>query len=151
MQQLTEHFADTELGVAGCWPQIVENAKQLCTVLLEPIRAVFGPVVISDGYRDPSHNARVGGVSHSQHEYDGQNSAADIVKCGGSTLQAAFDWIRLNSHLNFDQLILERAPGTNDPRCIHISYNGALAVQRREALTGETNGAGAYTKVEVGP
>jgi zinc D-Ala-D-Ala carboxypeptidase len=150
--QLTDHFADTELGVSGCVPQIVANATQLCTILLEPIRAQFGPVAISDGYRDPAHNAAVGGVSgHSQHLYLDQNSAADIAGLADSTLENAFDWIRLESHLPFDQVILEVNPTSKLPSCIHISYNGALSKQRREALTGETNGAGAYQVVAVNP
>jgi hypothetical protein len=151
---LTLHFQDTELGVAGCSPQVVDNAKQLCNVLLEPIRAQFGPIAVDDGYRNPAHNASVGGAPDSQHLYEGQNSAADIrpVDCmGESTYWEMFDWIRLESHLPFDQVIIECAPGTQNASCIHISYNGALATQRREALTGETNGAGAYQSVSVNP
>jgi len=66
-------------------------------------------------------------------------------------LETVFDWIRLESHLSFDQVILEVFAGTQIPGCIHISYNGALTEQRRMALTGETNGAGAYTAVQVNP
>ena len=61
-----------------------------------------------------------------------------------------FDWIRLISHLPFDQVILERNKAGLD-RCVHISYNGALATQRREALEGMTNGQSRYTSVSVNP
>jgi hypothetical protein len=150
--QLTPHFADTELGVAGCDPQIVANATQLCEVLLEPIRAEFGPIIVDDGYRDPSHNARVGGVSGSQHLYENQNSAADIRPSDPVySLTDIFNWVRLKSGLSFDQIILESSPATGSPVTIHISYNGALATQRREAMTGFTNGAGPYTAVQVNP
>jgi hypothetical protein len=148
--QLTPHFQDTELGVAGQDAQITANAVQLCTELLEPIRAQFGPVAVDDGYRNPQHNAAVGGASNSQHLYLDQNSAADI-RTLTVDLVDAFAWIRLDSGLPFDQIILEVAPGTQNPSCIHISYNGALAQQRRQAFTGETNGAGAYSPVAVGP
>jgi len=147
---LSTHFADTELGVVGQSEQIVANATQLCALLLEPIRAQFGPVAVDDGFRTPEHNAAVGGAATSQHLYLGENSAADI-RPRGALLQDAFDWIRLESHLPFDQCILECHPGTQTPACIHISYNGALATQRRMALTGETNGVGAYQSVEVNP
>lgn len=149
--QLSPHFADIELGVAGADPEIVANAVQLCDTLLEPIRAQYGPVTLSCGYRDAASNHAVGGASNSQHLYIGQNSAADIIECGSATLSSVFNWIRLDSHLPFDQCILEISPKTQEPPCIHISYNGALVNQRREALTGETNGAGAYTAVQVNP
>jgi hypothetical protein len=152
--QLSPHFADTELGVASLSidAQIYANAKQICAVLLEPIRAQFGPIAVDDGYRNPAHNAAVGGAQDSQHLYIGENSAADIRPLNPVySLGSVFDWIRLNSHLPFDQCILEVAPGTKIPSCIHISYNGALPKQRRQALTGETNGAGAYQSVEVNP
>lgn len=150
--QLSPHFADTELGVAGCSPEIQANAIQLCAILLEPLRAKFGPIAVDDGHRDAAHNARVGGAPNSQHLYLGQNSAADIRPVDEDTsMPELFDWVRLYSHLPFDQLILEVAPSTQMPSCIHISYNGALTTQRRMALTGETNGAGAYTAVQVNP
>jgi zinc D-Ala-D-Ala carboxypeptidase len=149
--QLTPHFSDTELGVAGQSPQIVANAVQLCTLLLEPIRAQLGPTILSDGYRDPARNKAVGGAPNSQHLYLGQNSAADINECAQADLATVFNWIRLDSHLPFDQCILEVNPATQEPACIHISYDGGKAQQRRQALTGETNGAGAYVAVQVNP
>jgi hypothetical protein len=148
--QLTPHFADTELGVAGMIGQVRDNAQQICEVLLEPLRAKFGPIAVNSGYRDAAHNAAVGGEPDSQHLYLGRNSAADTRPLNVD-LAIAFDWIRLQSHLPFDQVILECAPGTKTPSCIHISYDGALRRQRREALTGETNGAGPYEPVQVNP
>jgi hypothetical protein len=147
--QLTPHFADTELGVVGADPRIVANAVQLCETLLEPIRAQFGATVLSNGYRPPAENAAVGGVGDSQHLYEGQNSAADMIAFAGADLPTVFDWVRLQSALPFDQVILEKSPNTQQPACIHISYNGALATQRRQALYGFTNGAGPYTPAEV--
>ena len=51
MMQLTEHFSDMELGVAGQDSRLLTSAQFLCKTLLEPIRAQFGPVRIHDGYR----------------------------------------------------------------------------------------------------
>ena len=149
--QLSEHFADTELGVVGASPQIVANAVQLCETLLEPIRAQFGAASLSNGYRPELANEAAGGVSDSQHLYLEQNSAADMVRFANADLPTAFDWIRLQSGLSFDQVILEYAAHVEPltPACIHISYNGALATQRRMALYGYTNGAGPYTPAEV--
>lgn len=150
--QLTPHFSDTELGVAGCDQRIVVNATQLCAELLEPIRQQFGPIVVDDGYRNPTHNAAVGGAADSQHLYVDQSSAADIRPLTADMVEV-FSWIRLDSGLQFDQCILEVAHTAHPPvpRCIHLSYNGALVKQRRQALTGETNGMGPYTTVAVGP
>jgi len=147
--QLSPHFADTELGVAGCSPQIIANAVQLCTILMEPIRTKFGPVNVHDGYRTPEHNRRVGGAADSQHLYFGKNSAVDFGSSYYSYNQI-FNWLRFYSHLPFNQVILERNKAGLD-RCIHISYNGALTTQRREALMGMTNGQSGYTNVGVNP
>jgi len=62
---LSPHFSDTELGVqsgSGATPQQVANAQQLCTLLLEPIRAQYGPIAVDDGYRTPEHNAAEAGL-----------------------------------------------------------------------------------------
>jgi hypothetical protein len=147
--QLSPNFADTDLGVAGCSPQIIANAVQLCTLLLEPIRVKFGPVNVHDGYRTPEHNQRVGGAADSQHLYLGLNGAADFDSMP-FMYRVIFDWIRLQSGLPFDQVILERN-SAGLFRCIHISYNGALTTQRRMALEGMTNGQSGYTHVAVGP
>lgn len=152
--QLSANFEDTELGVgpgSGATPQQIANATQLCTVLLEPIREHFnGPIGLSCGYRPPADNAATGGVGDSQHLYEEENSAADMDQMPVA-FQVAFDWIRLQSGLPFDQVILEISKATGQPACIHVSYNGALAAQRREAMVGQTHGTGSYTHVQVGP
>ena len=78
MAQLTEHFEDQELGVEGCDQRHLDNAKFLCEQVLEPIRAKFGPVHVHDGYRDPGHNAAVGGKTESFHLFIDGHAAADI-------------------------------------------------------------------------
>ena len=87
---------------------------------------------VHDGYRDAAHNQRVGGAADSQHLYLGLNSAADFDALPNSFYEV-FDWIRLQSELPFDQVILERNKA-GQPRCLHISYNGALTTQLRMAL-----------------
>lgn len=142
--QLTEHFADTELGVAGCAQNIVDNATYLCAKLLEPVRAEFGPVAVHDGYRDPAHNARVGGKPNSYHLFEGGKSAADIS--GNFSLQTIFDWIRLESGLSFDKVILEFRGGF--PACVHLQVN-SHAAPRRLAFTGSTGAGVVYLPAQV--
>ena len=148
--QLSPHFSDKEYGVVGASAQVIANARQHSNILMEPIRAKFGPVNCHDGCRPPADNAACGGAKDSQHLYLGENSALDFDALP-NPYQAVFDWIRLESGLPFDQVILEFHPGTQEPRCVHISYDGALTTQRREAMTGDTNGTSAYTHVAVGP
>jgi Peptidase M15 len=145
--QLTEHFADTELGVAGCDQRIIGNATYLCTELLEPIRAQFGVVDVHDGYRDPEHNKRVGGKQTSFHLFEDGKAAADINVVTAS-LQALFDWIRLLSGLPFDKVILERNATTGLAECVHLQIDANNA-PRRLAYTGLTGDGKAYAPAQV--
>lgn len=55
---------------------IKTNAKKLADTILQPARDLLNlPIHISSWYRNPSHNASVGGASNSQHLY---GTAADI-------------------------------------------------------------------------
>ena len=144
--QLTEHFTDLELGVAGQESRLLLSAQYLCSTLLEPIRAKFGPVHVHDGYRNPEHNAAVGGKPTSWHQFDGTQSACDF-DCPNASYETVFDWIRLESGLGFDKVILE-SNSTGEPRCIHIQLNAHVA-PRRLAYTGQTGAGTVYTPVEV--
>ena len=127
--QLTEHFADTELGVAGADPRLIQNASFLCLGVLEPLRLQFGPVAVHDGYRDLAHNLRVGGKLDSYHLFIGGQAAADI-SVTGEGCDAVFDWLRLESGLPFDKVILERnAQGFS--ATVHIQVD-RLNAPRRE-------------------
>lgn len=44
--------------------------RYICTELLEPLRAEFGPCTVLSGYRTRAHNTAVGGASNSYHLYD---------------------------------------------------------------------------------
>lgn len=137
---LTEHFTDAELGVVGCDEQIVENARFICTEILEPIRARFGAVRVHDGYRDPGHNARVGGKQTSFHLFEWGRAAVDIDAHGA--VVALFDWIRLESKLPFDKVIMEsNAQGV--PTTVHIQVD-RLGAARRQAYTGHTGDGQTY-------
>jgi hypothetical protein len=121
MEQLSEHFTDTELRVAGEDPHVVVNAKFLCMQILEPIREEFGALEIHSGYRNPAHNDAVGGVHGSFHEYEGDECACDFSPLApGTNLQEVFDWLRFDSKIPFDHVILEHNPVTKEPACIHV-------------------------------
>jgi Peptidase M15 len=149
MEQLSDHFTDTELHVEAGSPEIVANAKFLCLQILEPIRQRFGALQIHSGYRDPVHNEQVGGVHGSFHLYEGDTCAADFSPLvPGVTLQAIFDWLRLESRLPFDHVILEHNPRTAEPLCIHIQGHVMNANRRPRGAYLRATGAATDT-VEV--
>lgn len=90
----------------------IENLKELCENVLQPIRDKYGkPIYINSGYRCPTLNRKVGGVSNSQHTL---GKAADIHSDDNKEL-----WDLITSmDLEYDQLIDE-----SNLSWIHISYN----------------------------
>lgn len=97
--------------------------QALCESILEPIRAYFGAVQISSGYRSPAVNKAVGGASTSQHC---KGEAVDILIPGVAVRDVCI-WIR-DSALPFDQLIWEFDAWT------HVSYTTAQTA-RHSVLT----------------
>jgi Peptidase M15 len=142
--QMTEHFQLEDFIQAPYGTG--DRIKVLCESILEPIRQHFNkPLIINSGFRSQEHNNLVGGVPTSYHLYEADHAAADFYVAGES-LQAVFDWIRLESGLPFDEVILERDHKTYRDACVHIQIN---TNPRRIAKVGETHGTGQYTSVEV--
>ena len=88
--QLSEHFELAEFlvsetaarrGIANePTPEIIENLRRLCQLVLEPLRVKLArPVVITSGYRSPALNRAIGGSPTSHHM---QGRAADLVVPG---------------------------------------------------------------------
>ena len=110
------------------------NIERLVHFLLQPIRDAFGQyIIIGSGFRSSKLNAKVGGVSNSQHLCNGKSAAADLTLYKkGDTLvqkrkknQELFDFIRQmrdKKLIVFDQLIFEKG-GKEGPDWVHISYN----------------------------
>lgn len=142
--QLSPNFSLEEFSIDGEMPtQCVPLYQNQCQLQLETIRAQFNAeVIITSGYRTPSSNEAAGGVVHSQHVATNVYSACDFRIVGMKDMRPAFDWIRGNAELPFDQLILEHDPA-NSQDIIHISYSRAF--QRREALEGDTANLTGYT------
>lgn len=105
-------------------PEHLENIKVLCEKVLEPIRAKFGPINISSGYRSKVLNHYIGGSLKSQH-CEGKAADIDQDDVPGVTNKEIFEYIK--NELEFDQLINEF-----NYAWIHVSYN--LGKNRRQVL-----------------
>jgi hypothetical protein len=109
-------------------PAVIKALTDLCTHVLEPVRAHFGPVRVSSGYRSPALNRAVGGSKTSQHVL---GQAADI-ECPGVSNAELARWIARNT--DFDQLILEfYTPGQPNSGWVHVSWRPTD--RRRQSLT----------------
>lgn len=108
---LSEHFTLQELirtSHAGFdqtpTEDVLAHLKILCNQFLEPVRAHFGPLIITSGYRCPALNKAIGGVVTSAHCY---GCAADILAQDGATVTEMVTWIKQESNLDYDQVIDE--------------------------------------------
>lgn len=93
--------------------------RELCAVILEPLRLHFGPVVIHSGFRMPALNSYVDGSKTSQHM---KGEAADFHAVGVS-LETVFDWLRtheLFESRRIGQVILE-GHAAGKPTWVHVS------------------------------
>lgn len=138
--QLSPHFRLSELvrsetaarlGLDN-WPRdpvVVENLRQTCLNLLEPIRIQFGiPFAPNSGYRSPAVNKATGGSRTRQH-MTGQAVDVELPGVPNPTLA---EWCR--KQLNFDQIILEcYKRGIPNSGWVHLRFAGAR--NRRQTLT----------------
>ncbi len=126
--QISPHFAYDEMtrtntGLANV-PSIAQEADlvRLCELILEPLRALVGPLYVNSGFRSPEVNHAIGGALNSQHM---RGQAADL-KPVNLTLDDAFHGARASS-IPFDQLILE-------PTWLHVSVAPLGSLPRRQCL-----------------
>ncbi|MFP5379560.1 MAG: YcbK family protein [Vicinamibacteria bacterium] len=69
------------------------GVRNLCRLILEPMRKQFGACHVTSGYRHSAYNAKVGGAAKSYHIYDlrPDEPAADVsFACGTPAEWAAF-------------------------------------------------------------
>lgn len=93
----------------------INNLKELCNKVLEPLRAIVGkPIKITSGYRCPTLNKLVGGEPTSQHCF---GQAVDI-EVSGMDYKSLYNVIK-KSNIPFDQLIQEHS---HNITWVHISY-----------------------------
>lgn len=138
--QLTEHFSLAEMtrsqtairkGMANV-PGVTEMAALIlvCKHVLEPVRAKFGPVAITSGYRSPAVNKACGGAKGSQHI---RGEAADFTVPGRRNIDLA-QWIMHN--LTYDQLIYE----FGEAGWLHVSW--VAGARRNQELSAKRTAAG---------
>lgn len=112
----------------------IANATSLCTELIEPIRAVHGPVELTSGIRCTIElNRLIGGSLSSSHLYLKQANGAD-----GAFRVPRRDvmlWAK-DAPVVFDQLIFEeRRKATGElERWLHMSSRHADGRRRRQLL-----------------
>jgi zinc D-Ala-D-Ala carboxypeptidase len=133
MPRVSEHFTFAELTItehrdfldeqADAPPQVRANLVRLAVDLLEPVRALVGPLRVNSGYRCRGLNSAIGGSRTSAH-VDGL--AADVVPVDLDLRDAYV--LLAESPLPFDQLIYEFG------RWIHIGGARHGAAPRRECL-----------------
>ncbi len=82
-EQITPHFSLAEMASRDSADagqdtpgDVYHNLTHLCQDVLEPLRAQFGPLTITSGYRSVAHNEAVGGAPGSKHTF---GMAADIA------------------------------------------------------------------------
>lgn len=115
---------------------IIKSLKALCEKTLQPLRdycAALYPnsyIRVSSGYRCEWVNTAIKGAKNSQHK-KGQAADIDLIVDGverNDLLVLAIK--KMNTALNFDQIILEFGESALNPSWIHISYNNEGANRR---------------------
>lgn len=103
LQELTKSSTALRLRIVNDPGALeIENLKQVCIFILEPVRTHYKiPFSPSSGYRCPNLNKAIGSKSTSQHV---KGQAVDFELPGISNFEIA-SWMKQN--LTFDQLILE--------------------------------------------
>lgn len=142
---LSPYFLQSEFEIDAALPdECVPVFVQLCQSLLEPIRAKFGPIRVTSGYRTHESNEAAHGVPTSEHVATATVCAADWYIIGVN-MRDVFDWVRNSPTLKWGQLILEH--GTHND-IIHLSVNERM---QRDALEGATANRTGYMRWPVAP
>lgn len=119
----------------------IKALKALCENVLEKIRANFGVVRVSSGFRSKQLNKAIGGSATSQHT---KGEAADIEVPSISN-QVLAEWISENC--SFDQLILEFHDPHKGPASgwVHVSWVAADKNRKQVLKASRVNGKTVYT------
>ena len=114
---LSPHFRLNEFLNIAKYPdnkptlQDVVNMAYGCLLLLEPARAIVGPVIVNSGFRNSRVNRLVGGVDNSQHT---RGQAADIRPADPRQFQRLVEFLRTSPYT--DQLL-------TGSRWLHVSWS----------------------------
>jgi zinc D-Ala-D-Ala carboxypeptidase len=117
---LSPHFSLRELA-ATARPMlndppadVIERLRDLCVLVLEPLRARFGPLHVNSGYRSRAVNSCIGGASDSAHLY---GCAADVRCVQDHTPGEMVTWL-VTAGLPIDQAIDEQS--ASGARWLHV-------------------------------
>ncbi|MDJ0952556.1 MAG: D-Ala-D-Ala carboxypeptidase family metallohydrolase [Acidimicrobiia bacterium] len=110
-------------------PEIENNIKRLVIDVMQPLRDIAGPLLISSGYRPEDLNSLIGGSKTSAHRF---GCAADFR----SNLMTPLDLCELIVDLNlpFDQVIHEFG------RWVHVGIRWDDQPIRKQTLTAYKEG-----------
>jgi uncharacterized protein YcbK (DUF882 family) len=89
------HFEASEFGISDHSPDSVrENIYLLCKFALNPVRAKYGPVKITSGYRTPEQNEalRMLGKSPAADSQHIHGQAVDFI-CPQADTHEVFKWL----------------------------------------------------------
>ena len=132
---LSEHFRLSEFTRSGMAIRLrlsneppaeaVENLRQLCEQVLEPLRRRFGVLRVTSGYRCQRLNEAVGGAQNSRHL---TGNAADLHVSSPEVGEKMYRFAE--QQLDFDELLYEHRRSTGT-RWLHVSYMPAGRNRRR--------------------
>ena len=157
--KISQHFAKREfeksatamrLGISNVItdPEHLLNLSSLCATVLEPIRAKFGPMSISSGYRHPDLSQALGSKPTSSHCFA---EAVDFECFQSPGNNHVFNWIVKESGLSWDQAIIEFCPeNSEDPfeGWIHLSSKRVKSENRGDVFRAVKNdGKIAYARI----
>jgi zinc D-Ala-D-Ala carboxypeptidase len=135
---LSPHFSLAELtttshiGIDNTpGSEVLFRLVTLANTFLEVVRAKFGPLRVTSGYRSPALNAVIpGAAKDSAHCY---GCAADLQSIAGHDVAEMVRWVRDESGLDFDQALDEQR---GDGHWMHLSIlrPGHEHAPRRQAL-----------------
>ena len=140
--RISDHFRKQEfeksatamrLGISNTVtePELVANMVALAANVLEPLRAKWGPVSLSSGYRHPDLSQALGSKPTSSHCFA---EAVDCEAFQSPGNRAVFEWFVNESGLSWDQIILEFEGEDPFDGWLHISSKRCLSENRKEVL-----------------
>lgn len=131
--KLTLHFDEKEFTKKTELPADVRyNLTCLCKTYLEPLRMVFGPIIINSGWRTAEENAKCGGAKNSYH----LTGRAVDIRCdslGDAIKKAAFllcreDELMINTNLIAELLISQNSRGSF---WVHLALRKSMSDKKR--------------------
>jgi len=120
LSELVETNTGKQKGIANDpTPEIEAALEALCVEVLEPIRALVGPLKVNSGYRSAAVNLAIGGSKTSAHCH---GHAADIVSVKTSR-KVLCDKV-IAAGIKLDQIICE-------PTWVHVGHVYPVSKKQR--------------------